>query len=320
MTLSSEFLALGHIVREPVGKGQGYWAGAPGSFYDTEERAFYLTYRLRRPRGVEPDRGGEAFIARSADGLHFDDVLRVTKDRFASTSIEKCALRRGPDGLWRYFLSTVAPEDSRWCVSVLRASTIDGLASADVERVFTATELDVEGVKDPWIFEHDGTFHMILSVAVMVPETSEQSHATADIYNTGECKSATALATSADLDRWTWRGVVFAPGDSGWDRYARRINSVVATGEGLVAFYDGAESHLGNYEERTGLAASTDLESWRCLTPGGPALVSANTSGSLRYVDAIPVGDDLFLYYEFARVDGSHDLRVVRTTVNELPR
>ena len=33
-------------------------------------------------------------------------------------------------------------------------------------------------------------------------------------------------------------------------------------------------------------------------------------SGSLRYVDVLPVGHELFYYYEMARADGSHDLCV----------
>jgi hypothetical protein len=32
MKLTSEFLAVGHVVREPVGDGKGYWVGAPGAF------------------------------------------------------------------------------------------------------------------------------------------------------------------------------------------------------------------------------------------------------------------------------------------------
>ena len=68
-----------HLVREPAGIGQGYWAGAPGVFYARDEKAFYLTYRLRRPRGVAPDRGGEARIARSVDLRHFEDIWSTTK-------------------------------------------------------------------------------------------------------------------------------------------------------------------------------------------------------------------------------------------------
>ena len=99
MTLNSESLANGRVIREPVGLEAGYWAGAPGVYHAADEGAWYLTYRIRRPRGVAPDRGGEARIARSSDLRHWEDVLSVTKDRFNSASIERCALRKGPDGL-----------------------------------------------------------------------------------------------------------------------------------------------------------------------------------------------------------------------------
>ncbi len=319
-TLTSEMLAGGEIVRGPVGAGKGYWVGAPGAYYDAAEKAFYLTYRIRRPRGVQPDRGGEARVARSEDGVRFEDVWSVTKDAFSSSSIERCCLRRGPKGQWRYFASYVDPADGRWCVAVLKALVVDALDPSKVERVFSATALGLEGIKDPWIFECEGVYHMIVSVAVATPKTSAESHSTQDIYNTGQCVSATGLATSPDLDEWKWDGVVFSPEGGGWDGYCRRINSVVRQGERWLAFYDGGASERENYEEKTGLAESSDLKSWKSLTPDGPALTSPHASGSLRYMDVAVVGDTAHLFYEFAREDGSHDLRTVRVDLSALPR
>ena len=82
-----------HVVRQPGGVGQGHWAGAPGVAYSRHDQAFYLTYRIRRPRGVAPDRGGEARIARSTDLKHFEDIWSVTKDRYDSVSIERSAIK-----------------------------------------------------------------------------------------------------------------------------------------------------------------------------------------------------------------------------------
>ena len=93
---------------------------------------------------------------------------------------------------------------------------------------------------------------------------------------------------------------------------------MIRRGGCFIGFYDGSASHLENYEEKTGLAESQDLRSWRTLTADGPALVSPNASGALRYVDAQVVADALYLYYEFAREDGSHDLRVLRTDLSAL--
>jgi hypothetical protein len=307
------------IIREPAGAGQGYWAGAPGVFYAADERAFYLTYRVRRPRGVAPDRGGEARIARSTDLTHFEDIWSVTKDAYRSASIERSAIRRGRDGIWRYFTSFVDPADGRWCVSVLKHADVSRLDPSGAQRLFTAGALGLEGVKDPWIFDEAGVYYLLLSVAMATARTRDESHATSDIFNTGECISATGLARSPDLDTWEWLGVVFAPPASGWDAYCRRINSIVRHGGHYIGLYDGSASHLENYEEKTGLAASDDLHSWETLTAGGPALTSPHGSGSLRYLDAVAVDDTVWAFYEWARSDGAHDLRVARMELDELP-
>jgi len=311
MKLTPEFLAKGQIIGEPVGSGNGYWAGAPGAFFAADERAWYLTYRLRRPRGVQPDRGGEARIARSTDLHSWEDVWSVTKDQYNSASIEKSTIRKGADGQWRYFTSFVDPADGRWCVSVLKASEVGNLDPARARPVFKAAPFGLEGIKDPWLLEWQGVFYMILSVAIPTPKTTGQSHATLDIFNTGECVSATGLATSRDLDRWEWQGVVFAPGQTGWDRYCRRVNSVVPVNGTFLGFYDGSASHAENYEEKTGLTISADLRDWKTLTPEGPAFTSPFSSKSLRYIDAHIIGNEAIIFYEFARADGAHDLRVV---------
>ncbi len=318
MTLTSSLLAAGAVIQQPVGNEPGYWAGAPGVSHSPDERAWYLTYRLRRPRGVEPERGGEARIARSSDLVHWEDVWSVTKDKFHSASIERCALRQGRDGRWRYFISYVDPADGRWCVSVLKAAAPQRLDAGGAKPLFKAAALDLEGIKDPWILEHQGVYHMFLSLAVRTSRTNARSHATLDIFNTGECVSATGLATSTDLESWNWQGVVLAPDIAGWDCYCRRINSVVPSQGGFLAFYDGSAGHHQNYEEKTGLARSQDLRKWEVLTPDSPGLVSPNASGSLRYLDAHVQGRDACLFYEFARPDGAHDLRLARIGVESL--
>ncbi len=357
--LAVETFASGQIIRHPVGSEKGYWSGAPGVFYASDEKAWYLTYRIRRPRGIEPERGGEARIARSTDLKQWDDVWSVTKDKYNSASIERSCLHRGQDGLWRYFTSYVDPADGRWCTAVLKATGVRELDPARRQVVFTGLPLNLEGVKDPWILEVDGVYHLFLSVAIPTPRTSGGSHATLDIFNTGECKSGTGLATSRDLDHWEWQGVVFQPDPGGtscasptskaaeaksgtraarpsesWDYYCRRINSVVPVGADVrrltlsqknqslvtstpttryLAFYDGSASHLENYEEKTGLAVSTGLRHWQTLTPNGPKLTSPHASTSLRYLDAKLANGNWHIFYEFARPDGAHDLRLIIT-------
>jgi hypothetical protein len=316
--LTNEVFAHGQIVRAPVGCENGYWAGAPGAFFATDERAWYLTYRLRRPRGVQPDRGGEARIARSTDLQRWEDVWTVTKDKYSSASIERSTIRKGADGQWRYFTSFVDPADGRWCVSILNAGEVGKLDATRARPIFKAAPLGLEGIKDPWLLEWQGVFYMILSVAVPTPKTTDQSHSTLDIFNTGECVSATGLAISRDLDHWEWQDVVFAPGTRGWDCYCRRVNSVVPLGGRFLAFYDGSAIHTENYEEKTCLAISADLRNWKTLTLDGPAFTSPFSSKSLRYIDAQIVGEDVVIFYEFARPDSAHDLRVVKCVSSAL--
>lgn len=317
--ITNERLAQGTVIREPVGTGSGYWVGCPGAFYDATDRAWYLTYRIRRPRGVAPDRGGEVRVARSTDLKRWDDVLTIGKDQYNSASIERSCLHRGRDGQWRYLTSYVHPDDGRWCTAVLKAPKVEQLDPAKREVIFTGPPRGLEGVKDPWILEQNGVYHLFLSIATPTPKTGGDSHATLDIFNTGECKSATALATSRDLDRWEWQGVVLAPGDTGWDKYCRRINSVVALPGGrYLAFFDGSASHLENYEEKCALAVSTDLRTWQSRSPNGPAFTSPHASTSLRYVDAKFGNGAWHLFYEFARPDGAHDMRVITCDAAEL--
>jgi hypothetical protein len=267
---------------------------------------------------VTPDRGGEARIARSVDLRTWTDVWSTTKDRFDSASIERCALIKSRQGTWHYFISYVDPADGRWCASVITSAEIKALDPASARPVFKAAPLGLEGIKDPWITFVNGKFQMFLSVALPTRATSDQSHSTLDIFNTGECVSATGLATSSDLSNWDWQGIIFKPETAGWDKYCRRINSIVPIGEQFFAFYDGSASHAENYEERTGIAVSTDLKSWQSLTPNGPALTVSHASGCLRYIDAQVRGDVAKLFYEVARPDSSHEMRVASLQTEEL--
>lgn len=315
--ITNEHLARGAVIREPVGNEKGFWAGSPGAYYDDRGRAWYLTYRIRRPRGIHPDRGGEVRIARSTDLQTWDDVVAIRKDQYDSTSVERSCVHRGPDGQWRYFTSYVNPGDGRWCVAVMKAPQIAQIDPAKRAPVFSGPSLGLEGVKDPWIYEHEGVYHLFTCVALPTPATGDDAHATQDIFNTGQCKSATGLATSRDLDHWAWQGIVDAPGSCGWDRYCRRLNSVVplpanrSPGPRYLGFYDGCASHLENYEEMCGVAVSDDLMHWRSLSPDEPRFASPHASKSLRYLDAKPAGGTVHLFYEFARADGAHDLRMI---------
>jgi hypothetical protein len=318
LKLDSERLMAGTVVARPPGNGQGFWIGAPSVYRDPASGNFYLTYRIRRPRGGDPatERGGESRIAVSRNGFEFEDIWSVKKAAYETTSIEKSVLWRDDAGL-RYFTSFVKPSDGRWCVARMSASSVEELDPAEAEILFDPVELGLEGVKDPWIHFENGVFTMFLSVAKATAETSESSHATHDIYNTGECKSATAMATSTDLANWSWQGVILEP-DQGWDGYCRRLNTAIKVNGRYLGFYDGIASHRENYEEKTGLAVSDDLRNWEIVSESGPVLESPHGMNALRYVSACEVDDSLLLFYEVATEDGSHDLRALSIDKRDL--
>lgn len=95
----------------------------------------------------------------------------------------------------------------------------------------------------------------------------------------------------------------------GWDRYQARLSCVVPIGPGYLGFYDGSAEVGENYEERCGVAASGDLWHWERLTTREPWIVGPHGTGSVRYLDALILDGEWWIYYEMARPDGAHDLR-----------
>ncbi len=302
----------GVTIREPVGEGIGYWVGAPGVFFDERDQLYYLTYRIRRPRGVEPDRGAEVQLARSQDGIEFETIWKGTKDQLGSTSIERCALRRVSEDQWLLYVSYVDPADGRWRIDVVEANGPDGFELSQGTPVLTAGDLDVEGVKDPFVFQVAGQYNMIVSIATaQQPATADDLHGTNDAYNTGLIKSSTGLATSQDGVTWQWEGEIFAPRDAGWDCYCSRIGSLWREDGLWLALYDGSADVGENYEERLGLAYSFDLRSFHRVTRDCPLIPSPyGEKTALRYFDVLALPERTLFYYEMALADGSHDLRV----------
>jgi hypothetical protein len=303
----------GTVVREPLDEGPGYWVGAPGAIYDARLGRFYMAYRLRRPRGVEPDRGAEIRIANSHDGLVFDDVWSGTKDQLGTTSIERCALVHLPDGRWRLYPSYVDPSDGRWMIGMVEADAPDAFDLTQTRPVLTAAQTSAEGVKDPFIFNVAGLYHMVVSHAVpATPSTPDELHGTHDAYNTGRILSCSGLATSTDGVRWHWEGEILRPNQGAWDGYAARIGTLWYRPPVWLALYDGSADVSENYEERCGLAYSFDLRTFYRVTRSGPLFQSPGSKAALRYFDVIALPDVTYFYYEMARPDGSHDLRVHR--------
>lgn len=306
----------GVVVRQPLGSGEGWWVGAAGALYDTLSRRFYLTYRYRRPRGVEPDRGGELVIAESEDGVHFHDLWRLTKGELGSPSIERCCLRRLAEDRWCLWVSYVDPADHRWRIDALEAPAPDAFDPAARRKALAAPELGIEGIKDPWVMPVGPAYWMVVSYAERAPGAEAASdrdlHHHADAYDTGLILSHSGLAVSLDARQWQWLGCILAAQrpEQDWDGYSARIGCVLRTGDCWTAYYDGAIGVRNHYDETTGLAVSFDLRQWTRLTPEAPVLASPRGTGCCRYFDALEVEGTRFVYYEYGRADGSHELRV----------
>ena len=304
----------GEAIIAPPGVGPGHWAGAPSVVYDDSSARFYLSYRVRKPR---PVRGGECYIAESHDGRVFRTVWASTKEDFGSPSVEQFCLTKALDGRWLLYASYVDSADGRWRIDLIEADKPSGFCVEERRKVFVAGDVGAQGVKDPWVMVVNGLYYMLLSYAVALPVPvgkRRQMHASADIYNTGLTLSSTALAISGDGLVYDWVGDVLSPREGRWDAYAARLGCLVPTAQGWLGYYDGSASVEGNYEERTGVVQSWDLRTYYRHGADGPSLVSPHASGSrLRYLDAVSLGDEvLFYYYEYARDDGSHELRMNR--------
>lgn len=307
----------GQIIKEPYGQEEGYWVGAPYVYYDKALNKFFLYFRVRKPR---PVRGGEVRIAQSDDGVNFQDILVITKEQLGSDSIERSAFLRCLDEVFRLYISYVDPQSKKWRVDMVEADHPHNFDVSTRQKVFVPEDLGLEGIKDPYVKIIGHKYYMFLSfaeaVAHQTPELQEKMHGTGDIYNTDTTTLPSGVATSIDGIHWQWEGKVLDVSDDGWDRYQARISSILYAPPVFIGFYDGSASAAENYEERCGIAISWDLKNFESVTPKGPAVTSPFHSGSVRYLDVLDMGSEIWYYYEYTREDKAHDLRLAKVPNN----
>jgi len=287
------------VVEHPPGTGPGHWAGASGAFSAGD--TVYLVFRRRWPR---PRRGGELLVARGV-GERFETIWRATREDFGSPSIERCAILRA-GRTWRLYVSYVDGVDGRWRIDVIEAGSPDAFDPAARRLALDADMTNTIAVKDPWLRRVGDRWWMFVSYGER-PAGDRKLHGSGDALSTGAVKSETGLATSADGLRWKWEGRVFAPSAKGWDRFTSRLTTAFPLGDGWVGLYDGAADVSENYEERCGMARSSDLRTWERIG-SGPTIGAAGGAGTVRYVESVVAGDSVRFFFERTRPDGAHEL------------
>ncbi|RMF89019.1 MAG: hypothetical protein D6736_09150 [Nitrospinota bacterium] len=304
--------AAGQTIIEPPGSGPGWWAGAPSAFYDEERERFYLYYRLRKP--LELGRGGTCCVAESRDGREFQTIWSAQKEEFASLSIEKATLIKTPEGRYRLYVSYVNRFDDRWYIDLLEAENPGDFDTGTRRTVLSPEETQTEGVKDPVVIHAGGLYYLYANFAPLLPdggtpEARNKMHAAANAFVSGVVNTGTGLAVSRDGIRFRWEGEVLSPG-TGWDAFMARLSSLLYIPPFFLAFYDGRPNVAHSYEDMVGLAVTTDLRHFTKVSVDRPLLSSRHATGALRYPEVVAFPDRLFFYYEYARPDGSHELRL----------
>lgn len=274
-------------VKAASGPGGQNWVGSPSAV--RVEGYIYLAYRLR-----EVDlRGYAVEVARSADGVHFETLVTITKEQMDCESLERPALVLTGDGTWRLYVSCATPNTKHWRIELIEASSPDAFDPARASVVLPGDAMS--GVKDPVIEWHDGLWHLWASVHPLDdPDATD--------------RMSTDYATSLDGRSWTWQSTALAPRPDEWDARGVRVAAVRFTPAGVAAYYDGRATAVQNCEERTGIAVGTGPGELMAVG-SEPLAQSPFPAYGLRYVTVVDLGDgNERLYYELTNSAGSHDL------------
>ena len=267
------------VVAVPApGRGPQKWAGAPSAAL-ADDGSIVLSYRVR---DTENDVAATV-VARSDDGVSFQEVCTLDKSRFGGWSIERPALVRTDDGRWRIYVCPATPNSKHWWIAMPEADGPEGFADADHTEVFPGD--DAVAVKDPIVQRRDDGWHAWICCHPL-DEAGEEDRMT------------TAHAASGDGVDWEWQGTVLGPRPGRWDARGARLTAILSDGR---AAYDGRATKDENWFERTGLAKPHDGK----LVQTGEQPVSV-----ARYLDvlALPTGG-YRIYYEWPLPGQSHELR-----------
>lgn len=269
--------------------GPGNWSGAASAVL--VDGTFWLTYRVRRP--LTEGRGVAVVVARSEDGVTFEQVAEVQREAFGCESFERPVLVPVPGLGWRLYLSCATPGSKHWWVDSLTAPTPEGLPAGHQQVVLPGD--GAVAVKDPVVEQTPDGWRMWLCCHPL----TEPGH---------EDRMTTRLLTSADGLDWEDQGEVLAGRPGRWDARGARVTAVVAQ-RPLTVLYDGRPDAASNWHETTGVAR---WDGQRLVADDEDPVVSPHSDGAWRYASAVPLPDGRTRFYvEAARPDGAHDLVTV---------
>lgn len=287
------------VVLEPDRNEPEWWAGAP-SVMRAPDGAFFLAARMRSPEAPPGYRGYEIRILRSADGIHFETIHRITRQAASVPGFERPALVIDPQ-TGRYRLYACASLEPGW--SILRFDDADDPALFDprtARPVITPPPphglLIQPGFKDPVILWAEGQWHLY---AIGIDRVERTWH-----------------FTSGDGEHWESdpQNPIFD--NAGWHNFYTRPSCVLPMDLGYLFVYGGsnAQWHDPNYNIATGLAYTLDLSRITDLTPCEPLLTSSTPGPTQiwRYSQWLRVEGGLFVYAECARPNASNEIRLFR--------
>ncbi|MCX5771721.1 MAG: hypothetical protein NTZ09_15830 [Candidatus Hydrogenedentes bacterium] len=290
------------VVLEPDENTPEWWAGAPSAVLSPRGE-FYLAARMREGRSPRGKRGYEIRILKSDDGRRFTPINRIRREDAGVPGFERPALVVDPvTGLYRLY--GCSPLDTGW--SIIRFDDAEDPAAfkpSTARPVLQPLPGDpafarVNGYKDPFIFFHAGRWHMF----VIGCDFIERIH----------------YFVSDDGDVWRAATVNPVMENTGWHNFYTRPACVFPMRVGYLLVYEGSciGWHDPVYNIATGLAYTPDLKAFYDLTPDKP-LLKSTTPGDYhtwRYSHWLPVGDQVFMFFEAARPNNTNEVRLATFT------
>jgi hypothetical protein len=294
------------VILKPDKDEAEWWAGAPSVVRDSKG-IFWLACRMRTanaPRGL---RGYEIRILRSTDGIHFEKVHSIPREDVPIPGFERPALLIDPQ-TGRFKLYGCGPwKGGPWCIIKFADAEDPTEFKPSSAKVVIAPrpksydrDVIVDGYKDPFIIYAEGAYHC---------------------YVIGYMRRVERLFhfRSRDGEHWEPVGSPYQPimDLDGWHDFYVRPASVLPIGAGYLFVYEGSNSDWYDpvYNITTGLAFTFDLQHVIDLTPDSPLIVSTTPGEHFytwRYSHWMYVGDEIWVYAEVAKPNGSNEIRLFR--------